>query len=114
MMEDIRSEAASTIPAADGPCLSASRHTRRSDEQKARLMHRLTRIEGQVRGLENMLEKDAYCNDILVQSSAILAALKAFDRELLRAHLHHCVAQDIREGREETLDELADTLGKLM
>ena len=88
--------------------------TIRTDEQKKALAHRLNRIEGQVRGLQAMLEKDAYCNDILVQTSAVLAALKAFDRELLRAHLHGCVARDIREGRDETLDELADTLGRLM
>ena len=88
--------------------------TRRSEKQKTLLLHRLSRIEGQVRGLKNMLEKDAYCNDILVQTSAVLAAVKAFDRELLRAHLHACVARDIRDGHDETLDELADTIGRLM
>ena len=113
-MENISMEEIRTEGAADGPCLSASRHTRRSDEQKARLMHRLTRIEGQVRGLENMLEKDAYCNDILIQTSAVQAALKSFSRELLRAHLHGCVARDVRAGQDETLDELADTIGRLL
>ena len=93
---------------------TCEKKTFRTDEQKKTLAHRLNRIEGQVRGLQAMLEKDAYCNDILVQTSAVLAALRAFDRELLRAHLHGCIARDIREGRDETLDELADTLGRLM
>ena len=61
-----------------------------------------------------MLEKDAYCNDILIQVSAVQAALKGFSRELLRAHLHGCVARDIRAGQDETLDELADTIGRLI
>ena len=61
-----------------------------------------------------MLEKDAYCNDILIQTSAVQAALKSFSRELLRAHLHGCVARDVRAGQDETLDELADTIGRLL
>ena len=99
-----------------GCCCGEVKHKHRDKDGKEykSLVSRLNRIEGQVRGLQAMLEKDAYCNDILVQTSAVLAALKAFDRELLRAHLHGCVARDIREGRDETLDELADTLGRLM
>ena len=95
------------------PC-ACGKTTRRADDQKTALAHRLSRIEGQVRGLQAMLEKDAYCNDILIQSSAVMAALKAFDLELLRAHLHGCVARDIREGRDETMNELADTIGRLI
>ena len=93
---------------------ACGKKTVRTEEQKKTLAHRLNRIEGQVRGLQAMLEKDAYCNDILIQTSAVQAALKSFSRELLRAHLHGCVARDIREGRDETLDELADTIGRLL
>lgn len=72
------------------------------------------RIEGQVRGLQSMLEQDAYCNDILIQSAAVSAALSAFNRELLENHIRHCVARDIREGKDEVIDELMGTLKKLM
>ena len=92
----------------------SEKKTIRTDEQKTALIHRLNRIEGQVRGLQAMLERDAYCNDILIQTSAVQAAIKAFNRELLRAHLHGCVARDVRAGQDETLDELADTIGRLL
>lgn len=72
------------------------------------------RIEDQVRGLQSMLEQDAYCNDILIQSAAVSAALSAFNRELLENHIRHCVARDIREGKDEVIDELMGTLKKLM
>ena len=61
-----------------------------------------------------MVDEDAYCNDVLVQSAAALAALRAFNRELLRSHLNHCVVRDIREGRPEVVEELMGTLEKLM
>ena len=86
----------------------------RSEEEYKRLIHRLNRIEGQVRGVRAMIEKDAYCTDILTQSSAIIAALNAFNRELLSNHIKTCVASDIREGKDETIDELLNTLQKLM
>ena len=93
---------------------ACGKKTVRTEEQKKSLAHRLNRIEGQVRGLQAMLEKDAYCNDILIQTSAVQAALKSFSRELLRAHPHGCVARDVRAGQDETLDELADTIGRLL
>lgn len=86
----------------------------RSDEELKALINRLSRIEGQVRGVRKMLESDAYCTDILIQVSAISAALNAFNRELLGNHIRTCVADDIREGKEETIDELVATLQKLM
>lgn len=86
----------------------------RSAEELQSLIHRLNRIEGQVRGLRGMLEKDAYCPDILVQSSAVTAAINAFNRELLANHIRTCVVQDIRSGRDEVVDELVLTLQKLM
>lgn len=88
--------------------------TQRDEKQKKLLQNRLRRIEGQVRGLQSMLEQDAYCNDILVQSAAVSAALNSFNRELLENHIRHCVARDIREGKDEVIDELMGTLKKLM
>ena len=77
-------------------------------------MNRLKRIEGQVRGIEAMIENDAYCNDVLIQSAAVNAAMNAFNKELLASHIRGCVARDIREGRDEVIDELVTTLQKLM
>lgn len=77
-------------------------------------MNRLKRIEGQVRGIQGMLEKDAYCPDILVQVSAVNAALNSFNKVLLANHIKSCVADNIREGNDEVIDELVTTLQKLM
>ena len=88
--------------------------TQRSEEELKNLIHRLNRIEGQIRGIKNMVENDAYCPDILTQSSAVSAAMNAFNRELLNHHLHHCVIRDIKEGNEEVVDELTKLLQKLM
>lgn len=86
----------------------------RSEEEYKSLVNRLNRIEGQVRGVKKMLDTDIYCTDILVQVSAIQAALNAFSRELLSNHIHTCVADDIRNGKDETIDELVQLLQKLM
>ena len=86
----------------------------RSEEEYKSLIHRLNRIEGQIRGIRNMVEKSAYCPDILIQVAAANAALNAFSKELLAQHIRTCVARDIREGRDETIDELVATLQKLM
>ena len=94
--------------------LCAQRKKERSPEEYKRLIHRLNRIEGQIRGIRTMVENGAYCPDILVQSAAVNAAVNAFNKELLASHVRTCVAQDIREGREETTDELVSTLQKLM
>ena len=86
----------------------------RSDKEYRDLMNRLKRIEGQVRGIQNMLEKNAYCTDILTQVAAVNAALNSFNKVLLTNHIKTCVTNDIREGREETVDELVTVLQKLM
>ncbi len=86
----------------------------RSEEEYKQLQNRLSRIEGQVRGIRKMVESDAYCTDILTQVSAVQAALNAFNRELLANHIRSCVADDIRSGKDETVDELVQTLQKLM
>ena len=86
----------------------------RSQEEYQALINRLNRIEGQVRGVKNMVQNDAYCTDILTQVSAINAALNAFNRELLSQHIQSCVVEDIRAGKAETVTELIDTLRKIM
>ena len=87
---------------------------KRSEEEYKKLMNRLSRIEGQIRGIKGMLEKDAYCVDVLLQVSAANAALNAFSRELLSEHIKGCVVNDIRSGNDETAQELVDTLQKIM
>ncbi|MDO5152246.1 MAG: metal-sensing transcriptional repressor [Eubacteriales bacterium] len=86
----------------------------RTEEEYKSLVHRLNRIEGQVRGIRGMVEKNAYCTDILAQVAAVTAALNAFNKELLSQHIHTCVARDIRDGKDETIDELVAILQKLM
>lgn len=95
-------------------CCTDSKTTRRSAEEKKALANRLNRIEGQIRGLKGMLEKDAYCTDILTQSAAVTAAMNSFNKELLASHIRSCVARDIREGKDEVIDELVVLLQKLM
>ena len=85
----------------------------RSEEEYKSLINRLNRIEGQVRGIRKMVEANTYCTDILTQVSAVNAALNAFNRELLANHIRTCVADDIRNGKDETIDELVCTLEKL-
>ncbi len=86
----------------------------RSEKEYKDLIHRLNRIEGQIRGIKGMVEKDAYCTDILTQVAAVNAALNSFNKVLLSNHIKTCVTRDIKEGKEETVDELVATLQKLM
>ena len=86
----------------------------RSEKEYKDLIHRLNRIEGQVRGIKSMVEKNAYCPDILIQTAAVTAALNSFSRTLLSSHIHTCVVNDIREGNDQVIDELMNTLQKLM
>ncbi len=86
----------------------------RSSEEMRNLIHRLNRIEGQIRGIRGMVEKNAYCTDILTQSAAVTAAINAFNRDLLASHIRTCVVQDIRTGDDGVIDELVATLQKLM
>lgn len=86
----------------------------RDPEEKKALLNRLSRIEGQIRGISAMVERDAYCADILVQVSAVSAALGSFNKELLGEHIRTCVSRDIKDGNSEKLDELILLLGKLM
>lgn len=98
----------------DAPCCCTGRTKERNEAELRSLTNRLSRIEGQIRGIRNMLESDAYCVDILMQASAANAALNAFCKELLASHIKSCVANDIKNGKEEAVDELVATLQKLM
>lgn len=98
----------------DKSCCCGKKTKKRSEEEYKSLIHRLNRIEGQIRGIRGMVERNAYCPDILVQSAAVTAAMNAFNRELLSNHIRTCVVKDIQAGNEEVIDELVATLQKLM
>ncbi len=95
-------------------CCCNHKTKKRSEKEYKDLINRLSRIEGQIRGIKGMLEKDAYCPDVLVQVAAANAALNSFNKVLLANHIRTCVADDIREGNDETIDELVNVLQKLM
>ena len=86
----------------------------RNEDEKRALINRLSRIEGQIRGIRGMVERDAYCADIVTQVSAVSAALGSFNKELLGEHIRSCVVSDIKEGDGEKVDELIELLGKLL
>ena len=97
------------------PCPHCTtRHKKRGPQEQKALLTRLRKVEGQIRGIEKMVENDAYCPDILIQVSAATSALNSFNKALLACHIRSCVAGDIREGKDETIDELCDVLQKLM
>ena len=95
-------------------CACSEKHKERSPEEYKDLINRLSRIEGQVRGIEAMIESDAYCSEVLTQSAAVNAALNAFNRELLACHIRGCVKRDLLAGDEGVVDELVETVQKLM
>ncbi len=92
----------------------SGKHKERSEKEYKDLISRLNRIEGQIRGIKGMLEKDAYCTDVLMQVSAASSALNSFTKVLLSNHIKSCVTEDIRQGSEEKVDELVEVLQKLM
>lgn len=98
----------------DARCPHCHERKERSPQEVRSLLNRLSRIEGQVRGLRSMVERDAYCPDVLRQAAAATAALESFERELLASHIRTCVAEDIRQGKDETIDELLCTLRQMM
>ncbi len=95
-------------------CCCSHKTKNRSENEIKRLNNRLKRIEGQVRGVQKMLLNDAYCTDILIQVSAIQSALNSFNKELLEQHLRTCVVEDIKNGDEEVISDLVETIRKLM
>ena len=94
--------------------MCSQRKKERSPEEYKKLINRLSRIEGQIRGIRSMVENGAYCPDILVQSAAASSAINAFNRELLGNHIRGCVVRDLHEGKDEVVDELIATVQKLM
>jgi DNA-binding FrmR family transcriptional regulator len=90
------------------------RHTERTERERTKLLTRLKTVEGQIRGIEKMVENDAYCPDIVMQVSAVTNALNSFNKLLLAAHIRGCVTEDIREGKEDKVDELCAMLQKVM
>lgn len=98
----------------DKECCCSGKTKERQPEEYKDLIHRLNRVEGQIRGIKGMIEKDAYCTDILTQVAAANAALNSFTKVLLTNHIKTCVTRDIKEGRDETVDELVTMLQKLM
>lgn len=95
-------------------CACSHKTKERSEREYKDLLNRLKRIEGQVRGIQGMLEKNAYCTDVLMQVAAVNAALNSFSKELLSNHLRTCVADNIRAGNDDIIDELVILLQKLM
>ncbi|MCI8413316.1 MAG: metal-sensing transcriptional repressor [Clostridia bacterium] len=95
-------------------CACGCKKTERAESDKKQLVQRLNRIEGQIRGIRGMIENDAYCTDVLMQSAAVNAAVRAFNKDLIANHIRSCVARDIRDGKDEVIDELVVTLQKLM
>lgn len=98
---------------ADKIC-SCTRTKERSEEELKALVNRLSRIEGQVRGIKGMVEKNAYCVDIITQVAAVTAALNAFNKELLSTHIRTCVTKDLQSGKTEAAEELVEVLQRLM
>jgi DNA-binding FrmR family transcriptional regulator len=95
-------------------CCCSAKSKDRDEKEYKDLLNRLNRIEGQIRGIKGMIEKNAYCVDILTQSAAASAALNSFNKELLSNHIHTCVADGIREGDDEVIEELVKMIHKLM
>lgn len=92
----------------------AAKHKEREEKERKDLLNRLKRIEGQVRGVAGMIEEDAYCTDVLMQVSAINAALNSFNKVLLANHIKTCVSENIKQGNDAVVDELVTVLQKLM
>lgn len=95
-------------------CTTRHTHKRRTEDEKQTLLNRLRRIEGQVRGVAGMVERDAYCVDVLTQVQAVSSALTAFSKALLESHIKSCVREDVIAGNDEVLDELVETVARFM
>lgn len=88
------------------PDKEAEKKTYRTAKEKQRIINRLNRIEGQVKGVKKMVQEDAYCNDLLVQLVAIQNSVKSLSNTILENHLMGCVADDLEAGKLEPLDEI--------
>ena len=110
----INMEKEKTTPVQEESCCCCHKKKERDEKEYKDLMNRLSRIEGQVRGVKGMLERDAYCVDILTQVAAINAALNSFNKVLLANHIKTCVVENVRNGDDSVIDELVTTMQKLM
>lgn len=81
-----------------------------TEEEMKQMRNRLNRMAGQLNGIGRMLEENRYCGDVLIQISAVESALHSFGFSLLQSHIHSCVAEDVRQGNDETLDEMMELL----
>ncbi len=95
-------------------CPRCERTKQRTEAEKKAMLNRLSRVEGQIRGIRGMVERDAYCPDVLTQVAAASAALNSFARTLLSDHIRTCVTEDVRRGSDEAVEELLDMLQKFM
>ena len=95
-------------------CCCNQKNKKRTGKEERDLLNRLSRVEGQIRGIKSMVEDDRYCVDILTQVSAVQAALNSFNKVLLSSHIKSCVVEDIERGNTEVVDELCKTIQKLM
>lgn len=107
-------QAACCCSGTEGEKPECCKHTERGEEERKKLINRLNRIEGQIRGIRAMVERNAYCPDILVQSSAVNAAINSFNKDLIASHIRNCVVRGVQEGDEQVITELVETLQKLM
>jgi len=103
-------------PESDASCATKGfeRKSHHSDQMKANLLSRLNRIEGQIRGIKGLIEKDTYCDDVLNQIAAAQSALNSVGRLLLEGHMRSCIVERIQAGEHEVIDELLVTVNKLM
>ncbi len=96
------------------PGCCEERTTKRTEEEKKLLLNRLSRLEGQIRGIKKMVDEDAYCADLLTQTAAVSSALGSLECEIMTRHLKNCVANDLKNGRTESTEEMSKLLRKLL
>ncbi|PKN78722.1 MAG: CsoR family transcriptional regulator [Candidatus Cloacimonetes bacterium HGW-Cloacimonetes-1] len=95
-------------------CCNSDRHAKHSEELKAKMINRINRIEGQVRGVKKMLEQNVYCDDIITQISAAKSALNSLSQVLFEAHLNSCIVEQIRSESPDIMEELQQTIRKML
>ena len=94
-------------------CKGTEKTTQRSDEEKKNLIKRLNIVEGQVRGIKQMIEDDRYCGDVLIQMSAINKALESVENSILESHIATCVTYEIQSGNLDIIEEVMDLIKRL-
>ncbi|OMF40008.1 CsoR family transcriptional regulator [Paenibacillus amylolyticus] len=110
-MATVQEEVSCHAEGSDGKHVRKSHH---SQEMKSNLVSRLNRVEGQIRGIKGLIEKDTYCDDVLTQIAAAQSALNSVGKLLLEGHMKSCIVERIQAGEHEVVDELLVTMRKLM